>query len=112
MRLVDSHAHLDGDDLAGDLAGVAERARAAGVERVVCVGLWLAPGDFGNSLRLEAHEPGFYSATAGVHPHDCARVPEEDWEACRRLARDPEVVAVGETGLDFHYDLSPRPDQE
>ena len=112
MRLVDSHAHLDGEDLAGDLAAVRERARAAGVERVVCIGLWRAPGDFGNALDLAAAEPGFYSATAGIHPHECARVPEADWEACRRLAGDPRVVAVGETGLDFHYDHSPRPDQE
>jgi len=112
MRLVDSHAHLDGEDLAGDLAGVRERARAAGVERVVCIGLWRAPGDFGNALELAAAEPGFFSATAGIHPHECARVPEADWEACRRLARDPRVVGVGETGLDFHYHHSPRPDQE
>ncbi len=112
MRLVDSHAHLDGDELAADLAGVRERARAAGVERVVCVGLWRAPGDFGNALDLASDEPGFYSATAGIHPHECARVPEADWEACRRMAADRRVVAVGETGLDFHYDHSPRPDQE
>ena len=112
MRLVDSHAHLDADDLAGDLAGVRERARAAGVERVVCIGLWRAPGDFGNARDLAAVEPGFYSATVGIHPHECARVPEADWEACRRLALDPRVVGVGETGLDFHYDHSPRPDQE
>jgi len=112
MRLVDSHAHLDGEDLAGDLAGVRERARAAGVERVVCIGLWRAPGSFGNALDLAAAEPGFYSATVGVHPHECARVPEADWEACRRLAGDPRVVGVGETGLDFHYHHSPRPDQE
>jgi TatD DNase family protein len=112
MRLVDSHAHLDADDLAGDLAGVRERARAAGVERVVCIGLWRGPGDFGNARDLAAVEPGFYSATVGIHPHECARVPEADWEACRRLALDPRVVGVGETGLDFHYDHSPRPDQE
>lgn len=112
MRLVDSHAHLDSDDLASDLDGVRDRARAAGVERVVCIGLWRSPGSFGNALELAAAEPGFYSATAGIHPHECARVPEVDWEACRRLARDPRVIGVGETGLDFHYDHSPRRDQE
>jgi TatD DNase family protein len=112
MRLVDSHAHLDSDEYASDLEGVRARARAAGVERVVCIGLWRGPGSFGNALDLAAAEPGFYSATAGIHPHECARVPEADWEACQRLARDPRVVGVGETGLDFHYDHSPRPDQE
>ncbi len=110
-RLLDSHAHLDLDDYAADLAAVVERARAAGVERIVCVGLWRGPGSFGNALELAAGRPELFSATAGVHPHECARVPEEDWAALARLAGDARVVAVGETGLDFHYDHSPRPVQ-
>jgi TatD DNase family protein len=104
--LVDSHAHLD--DLEDDLSGVLARAAAAGVGRIVAVGLWRAPGDFGNALELARSRPGTFAATAGVHPHECARVPEEDWRESERLARDPAVVAVGETGLDYHYDLSPR----
>jgi TatD DNase family protein len=110
--LIDSHAHLDSEDYAGDLDAVVARARAAGLLRIVCVGLWRAPGHFGNALELAARDPGFFSATIGVHPHECARVPEEDWALHDALARDPRVVAVGETGLDFHYDLSPRPVQE
>jgi TatD DNase family protein len=82
------------------------------VARVVCIGLWREPGSFGNALELAARDPGAFSATAGVHPHECARVPEADWAALERLARDPRVVAVGETGLDFHYHHSPRPAQE
>src|SRR5919206_2885860 len=97
-RLVDSHAHLDFEDYAGDLDGVVARARAAGVSRVVLVGLWRAPGSFGNALELAAADPGYFSATVGIHPHESARVPEEDWAACERLARDPRTVAVGETG--------------
>ena len=112
MSLIDSHAHLDFDDYAADLEGVISRARAAGLERVVCVGLWRAPGSFGNALDLATRDPGFFSATVGIHPHECARVPEEDWARHEALARDPRVVAVGETGLDFHYDHSPRADQE
>jgi TatD DNase family protein len=108
MRLVDSHAHLDLEDGAVDPDGVAERARAAGVERVVLIGLWRAPGSFGDALELSRRHPDFFSATVGIHPHECARVPEADWEACGRVARDPGIVAVGETGLDFHYDRSPR----
>jgi TatD DNase family protein len=110
-RLVDSHAHLDFDDYRGDLGAVVERARAAGVSRIVCIGLWREPGSFGNALELASADPGIFSATAGVHPHECARVPEADWARLEELARDPRVVAVGETGLDFHYDHSPRPDQ-
>ena len=109
---MDSHAHLDFEDYQGELESVAARARAAGVERVVLIGLWRAPGQFGNALELASRQPGWYSATIGVHPHECARVPEEDWRAMEALARDPRVVGVGETGLDFHYDHSPRDVQE
>jgi len=109
--LIDSHAHLDFDDYRDDLPAVVERARAAGVQRVVCIGLWRGPGDFGNALALTRRDPGMFAATAGIHPHECARVPEEDWEALARLAALPEVVGVGESGLDFHYDHSPRPVQ-
>jgi TatD DNase family protein len=112
LGLVDSHAHLDFEDYASDLDGVVARARAAGLERIVCIGLWRGPGSFGNALELASREPSFFAATVGVHPHECARVPEEDWARHEALARDPRVVAVGETGLDFHYDHSPRPVQE
>ncbi|HEX9307033.1 MAG TPA: TatD family hydrolase, partial [Anaeromyxobacter sp.] len=112
MPFIDSHAHLDFDDYAADLDAVVARARAAGVEAIVCVGLWRAPGSFGNALELAARDPSFFAATVGVHPHECARVPEDDWARHEALARDPRVVAIGETGLDFHYDHSPRPVQE
>jgi TatD DNase family protein len=108
MQLVDCHAHLDRSEYAGDLDAVVERARGAGVARVVCIGQWRAPGDFGDALELATRDPAYFGATIGVHPHECARVPEEDWATVERLARDPRVIAVGETGLDFHYDLSPR----
>ncbi len=111
-RLLDSHAHLDFEDYQGDLDEVVARARAAGVCRIVLIGLWRAPGAFGNALELAAREPTYFAATIGVHPHDCSRVPEEDWRTMEQLARDPRVVGVGETGLDFHYDHSPRPVQE
>jgi len=109
-ELIDSHAHLDGDDFRADLPAVVDRARAV-LGHVVLVGLWRGPGDFGNARELAAGEPALFSATVGVHPHDCARVPEADWAECERLARDPATVAVGETGLDYHYDHSPRPAQ-
>jgi TatD DNase family protein len=110
--LIDSHAHLDFEDFTEDLDGVVARAKAAGLERIVCVGLWRRPGDFGNALELAARDPSFFAATVGIHPHEAAQVPEGDWEAFGRLARDPRVVAIGEMGLDFHYDRSPRPVQE
>lgn len=112
MELIDSHAHLDFEDFRADLDAVVARAAAAGVGRVVAIGLWRAPGDFGNALALATARPGTFSATIGVHPHECAKVPEADWATSEALARDPRVVGVGETGLDFHYDLSPREVQE
>lgn len=110
--LIDSHAHLDFEDFGKDLDGVVARAKEAGLERIVCIGLWKGPGDFGNALELASRDPSFFSATVGIHPHEAAQVPPADWEAFSRLARDPRVVAVGEMGLDFHYDRSPRPVQE
>jgi TatD DNase family protein len=89
-----------------------DRARLQGVGRVVAIGLWRKDGDFGNALELAARWPGFFSATVGIHPHECARVGEADWARSAELAEDPRVVGVGETGLDFHYDLSPRDVQE
>jgi TatD DNase family protein len=111
VKPIDAHAHLDGEDYAGDLDAVIARCRAA-LSRVVLVGLWRAPGSFGNALELAARDPALFAATIGVHPHECAKVPEADWALHDRLAADPRVVAVGETGLDYHYDLSPRPEQQ
>jgi TatD DNase family protein len=111
MELLDSHAHLERADYA-DLDAVVARAAAAAVRRIVTIGLWRAPGSFGDALALATERPETFSATIGVHPHECARVPEADWLESERLAHDPRVVGVGETGLDFHYDLSPREVQE
>ena len=107
--LVDSHAHLDGVE---DVDGVVARMRAAGVERAVLVGCWRAPGDFGDALRLARERPEVFSAAVGFHPHEAAKVPEEDWALAEAQVRDPRVVAFGEIGLDYHYDLSPRDVQQ
>jgi TatD DNase family protein len=108
VRLVDSHAHLDRDEYERDLDDVLARARAAGLERIVCVGIWRRPGDFGDALALVDRDPAYFAATVGIHPHESVEVPEADWATAERLAGDPRVVAIGETGLDFHYDHSPR----
>jgi TatD DNase family protein len=105
--LVDAHAHLDADRY-GDRDAVVARARAAGVERIVCVGVWREPGDFGDAVALARGDPGTFAATVGFHPHEAKGVGEADWAEAEELARDPAVVAIGECGLDYHYDLSPR----
>ena len=115
MALVDSHAHLDFDDYAGDeRAAVLARARAAGLTHVVLVGLWREGARVGavrEVVLAAAADPSFFSATVGLHPHEAAKAPEEDVAALFALAADPRVKAVGECGLDYHYDYSPREKQ-
>ncbi|MGQ9513351.1 TatD family hydrolase [Thermodesulfitimonas sp.] len=104
-ELTDTHCHLDDERYKADRAAVIERARAAGVTRLVTVGYDLASSR--RAGELAAALPGVY-AVVGVHPHDAAGVPLNYLEELRRLARAPRVVAIGEIGLDFYRDLSPR----
>ena len=114
--LVDFHAHLDGDKFAADRADVIARAKAAGVAHVVLDGQWRpraqpteAPGvGFEETRAVARLDPTFFSATAGIHPHEAGNVADDDWAALERVCRQPDIVAVGECGLDYHYDHSPR----
>ena len=106
---LDSHAHLADPAFDADRDEVIARARAAGVRAIVCIGESLAAADRAEAI-ARAH-PGYIAWTAGVHPHDAA-----DFDTWRdlpsisaHLARG--AVAVGECGLDYHYDHSPRPKQ-
>jgi TatD DNase family protein len=106
--LIDTHYHLADPAYAPDRAEVLERAWAAGVTRVVVIGESWANAEA--ALAMAAAEPRLV-ATAGIHPHDARDWNSESEAWLRKLLRDPRVVAVGETGLDFHYDHSPRSDQ-
>lgn len=110
MKLVDSHCHLDDEKFAGDLEQVVERALEAGVGQFVAVGTGGGPPDLECGIRL-AERFAFFYATIGIHPHDAAKATPAGYERMRELAAHPKVVAVGEIGLDYHYDLSPRPVQ-
>ncbi len=108
--LVDSHCHLDFPDFAEEIDDVLARARNAGVGLMLTIGTRLARA--GQALALaEAHRQVF--ATVGVHPHHVAE-EEGTWtlEALVALAEHPRVVGIGESGLDFFYDFSPRAMQE
>ncbi|HXG40157.1 MAG TPA: TatD family hydrolase, partial [Candidatus Limnocylindrales bacterium] len=107
-RLVDAHCHLQSDRFARDADLVVAAARRAGVERILVPGWDRASAEA--ALELVERHP-WLDASAGVHPHDAARVGTADWSALRRMARDPRVVAIGETGLDFDRRFSPVPDQ-
>ncbi|MBI1791153.1 MAG: TatD family hydrolase [Acidobacteria bacterium] len=107
MRLADSHCHLDNAQFAADREAVIDRARKAGVEWMLAVGTGEGPPDLRAGLRLAEAHP-FILATVGVHPHDAAKATEETFTELRALLDQPKVVALGEIGLDYHYDFSPR----
>jgi len=107
--LIDTHCHLNHPDLAGDFAGVLHRAAEAGVDRIVCVGFDLSSSAL--AVRL-ARETRVVYATVGVHPHDAEGFGDEDEERLTKLAEESKkVVAIGETGLDYFRNFSPREEQ-
>ena len=106
--LVDAHCHLGDGAFDGDRDDVRARARAAGVGHVVVIGDRIATSR--DALALARAGAGL-SATAGIHPHQATDWSPEARAELADLLTHPEVVAVGETGLDYHYDHSPRPRQ-
>jgi TatD DNase family protein len=106
--MIDSHAHLDFSPFDGDREAVIERAEEAGVVAILNVGADLASSRAAVAL---AEQYTFIYAAVGVHPHDAVMVTAAVLCELRALARHPKVVAVGEIGLDYYRDLSPRPVQ-
>ncbi|MEO8742807.1 MAG: TatD family hydrolase [Lysobacteraceae bacterium] len=109
MQLIDIGANLGHESFAPDLDAVLERARNAGVARMVVTGASREGSPV--ALQLARAHPGLLYATAGVHPHHATEYTEECDAEMRALHAHPEVVAVGECGLDYFRDLSPRPAQ-
>ncbi len=105
MALIDTHAHLDFPRFDKDRNEVIARAWDSGISYIVNVGADLASSR--RSIKL-AQEYPFIFATVGVHPHDASDLDQKMIEGIRGLAVDEKVVAIGEIGLDYHYDNSPR----
>ncbi len=104
--MFDSHCHLTDGRFDDDRAAVVTRARQAGVTRIVTIASDLE--DAHAAAQLAASHDGMWS-TAGVHPHEVSQARDDDLEGIRELATGrPEVVAIGESGLDYFYDHSPR----
>ena len=101
---VDTHAHVHFDRLVDDLLGVLDRARAASIEAIITVGT--DPAENRRVVEIVRREPMLYAAV-GFHPHEAARIKAVDWPVLEDLARRPKVVALGEFGLDYHYEHSP-----
>jgi TatD DNase family protein len=108
--LVDSHCHVAEPEFDADREAVLARAAASGVTTLVCVGATGAVERNMPALALAGRtEPVRVVVTVGIHPHDAQTADDGAFATLERFARTPGVVAVGETGLDFHYDHSPRP---
>ncbi len=107
--LIDSHAHLEMRQFKGNLEQVLEKAHAAGVVHIVTVGSTMPESR--RALKI-AEKYGEVSAVVGIHPHDASDMDELALEELEKLARRKRVVGVGETGLDFFRDRSPRDIQE
>jgi TatD DNase family protein len=107
--LVDSHCHLDFPAFSGRLPDVLARARKRGVGRVMTISTHVARFDTYRAIG-EAHEDVFFSV--GTHPHHAAEEPDIAAAEIVTLSRHPRCVAIGEAGLDYHYDRSPRDVQE
>ncbi len=109
MRLFDSHCHLDDTSYDKDRSAVLGRARAAGVEAIMMVGIDILRSR--KAVSLAETNDGIFAAV-GVHPHDAAHCSDAVLAELQRMAAHPRVKAWGETGLDFNRMYSPREDQE
>ena len=108
---IDSHCHLDGKRFDEDRDSVIERALAAGVTAMLAIGTGEGPPDLDAGIRL-AERYSFIYASVGVHPHDAAKWTAECAPMLRERMARRRVVALGEIGLDYHYDFSPRDVQQ
>ena len=109
MELIDTHCHLTFEELAGDVEQVLQGSRAAGVTGWITVGT--DPEHNRKVVELAERFENMYAAIA-IHPHDAKIVTADILKELRELAQHNKVVAIGETGLDFHYDFSKRQDQK
>ncbi len=104
MSYIDTHAHIEGREFDADRRAVIERARAAGVETIIAVG---GTADSSRQvLELAEDRPEIYAAV-GIHPNYSAEATEKDWRRIVAMADRPEVIAIGETGLDNYHDFAP-----
>ncbi len=109
IELIDTHAHLDDDKFHDDLPAVLERARAAGVARIVTIAT--TGSSSAACVTLAAQHP-MLAATVGIQPNNVAEAAADAWDQVVSRVTQPKVVAVGETGLDRHWDYTPFAQQE
>jgi len=108
---VDSHAHLEGSQFAADREAVLERAQKAGVRALLAIGNGGGPDEIDCAIPFAERYPWIWAST-GVHPHEAALLTPAHLDKMRQLAQHPRIVAIGEIGLDYFYDHSPREVQQ
>ena len=109
--LVDSHAHLEGERYDADREEVLARARETGVKTIVAIGSGTGPGSLDCGIKLAEQYNCIY-ATIGIHPHEAKLAEDADFTELEQFAKHSKVIAVGEIGLDYYYDHSPREVQQ
>lgn len=109
LNLVDSHCHLDFDDFGTDFSSVLDRARENGVARMLTICTRVTK--FDQVLKI-AESADNIRCSVGIHPHEAANEPDVDVAKLADLAEHPKVVGIGEAGLDYFYDKSPRERQQ
>jgi TatD DNase family protein len=105
--LIDSHAHLDDERFDPDRDAVLQRAWDAGIRTIVTIGNGRGPDDMACGIPIAENHDWIYT-TVGIHPHDASRVEDRHYALIERLSKHEKVIAIGEAGLDYHYDNSPR----
>lgn len=105
--LIDSHAHLDDSRFYEDRELVVERAWNAGVRMILTIGNGTGPDDMGCGIPLTENYNWIYTSV-GIHPHDASKAEERHFGLMEKLSMQKGVVAIGEAGLDYYYDNSPR----
>lgn len=109
IKLVDSHAHVVSEKMIDDLEGVTQRAKDAGLEKVLIIATDIAQARI--AIEVAEKDP-FYDVAVGFHPTDLLDVSEQDWIDLEELLTHPRVVALGEIGMDYYWDNVDKETQE
>jgi TatD DNase family protein len=111
MDLIDSHAHIDFPQFDEDREAMLSRARAAGVNTILAIGVGPGPDKLDAAIPYAEQHDWIYT-TVGIHPHEAKEVTPAHLQTLAKLAQHPKVIAFGEIGLDYYYDHSPRDVQQ
>ncbi len=105
MDIIDTHAHLNLEEFGDDCEAAIERAHEAGVTQIICVGTSAATSH--DAMHIATHHAGVVHSTVGIHPNYAMEAHPADWDEVNMLAHEPEVVGIGETGIDYYREHTP-----